>query len=196
MDWPPVKNKRDMYRRLALGEFGNTIPMYFSLADWERCEIAARHAGLWGVRSAVIQGDPRLRLNVPRDEVATYVRRVFPDGGMNISPMVDPYAVLRGEVHLSDYGEPFGLRLFYVPPGKEVAPGEDPWRGRFKRWGAHAHGVTAREIIRYYLWPSDWADIEVLLDRYPGHVVEFSACDRAVGLVPGRNTCVWEVRAY
>jgi hypothetical protein len=34
----------------------------------------------------------------------------------------------------------------------------------------------------------------MLLERYPHHVIELSACSRAVGVIPLRNTCVWEVR--
>ena len=188
-----VRTKRQMYRMLAAGEFGNTVPQWFDLAAWEADSEAARYA-LWGVRSGLAGGDKRMRLNVPRDEVVALCRNWFPSGGMNLSPMIDMYAVLRAEVYESNFGEPFGLNVFYVPPGKLVP--EDPWRGSFKRYGSRAWGIKALHLLREHLWPGDWEDLWLTLDRFPGHVVELSACDRAVGVIPHRNTICWEVRSY
>ncbi len=189
-----VTNKRRMYAELARGGFGNTVPQYFSAEEWEASPDWSRYP-LWGIRSGAAGGDKRMRLNVPRGEVAPLYREWFPAGGGNISPMIDRWAVMRGEVFENDFGHPFGLNLIYVPPGSEIDP-KDPWRGSFRKYGTPAHGAAALAILKAYLWPSDFEDLRATLDAYPGHVVEFSACDRAVGIVPHRNTIIWEVRLY
>lgn len=189
---PAITTKAEMYRLLAAGKLGNAIPQYFSLGEWMSSPDHGRY-DLWGIRSMAAGGDRRMRLNVPTGEVARLWSLWYPHGGGNISPMIDRHAVLRGHVHESDV-EPFGLTLWYVPPGKVVEA--DPWRGSFREYGRHAHGAAARLILDQYLWPADRDDLADLLARYPGHVVEFTAADRAIGLVPVRNTVVWEVRLY
>lgn len=188
-----ISTKPKMYRLLSAGALGNTLPVWYSVESWEADPGTAAYR-LWGIRSVSKAGDPRMRLNVPAGEVADLYREWYPSGGGSISPMIDRYAVLRAEVFENDFGHPFGLSLFYVPPG--LACPADPWRGSFRKSGRHAHGAAAVAIMKAYLWPSDYEDVRALLERYPGHVVEFSACDRAVGVIPHRNTIIWEVRKY
>lgn len=188
----PIRTKMDMYRRLGGGEFGNTIPVFYSVEEWENNDCP--NYGLWGIRSVSAAGDPRMRLNVPAEEIPSLFRSWYPNGGGNISCMIDRWAVLRAEVFEQPWAEPFGLSMFYVPPG-QVDP-DSPWRGSFRKYGRSVGGVLTQAILQNYLWPSDYEDLKVLLDRFPGHVIEFSACDRAVGLIPNRNTVIWEVRAY
>lgn len=190
MNYSSVLNKKDMYRRLAAGEFGNTVPQWFSVELWEK---DAAPYSLWGIRSGLAGGDKRMRLNVPTQEVADLYRSWFPQGGGNISPMIDMYVELRGEVVECPDVHP-GLLLFHVEPGKVVP--EDPWRGSFKKYGQQKKGLAAWNILKTFLWPSDLEDLKILLDIYPEHVIEFSACNRAVGVIPHRNTVIWEVRKY
>jgi hypothetical protein len=51
-------------------------------------------------------------------------------------------------------------------------------------------------LIREAMTPSSYDDWLMLIDRYPGHVLEVSIYDRCLGDVPGRNALVWEVRRY
>lgn len=185
-----IRTKRRMYSLLASGALGNTVPQWFDLPSWEADPESARWP-LWGIRSGVAGGDRRMRLNVPREEVAALYCDWFPAGGGNLSPMIDRWATLRAEVWESHIG-PFGLTVFY-PTAVDPA---DPWRGSFRRYGRAVQGVTATGLLRAHLWPSDYEDLRVLLDRYHGHVVELSACSRAVGVVPHRNTVIWECRCY
>jgi len=190
---PPLFYKSQMYHALSTGQLGNSVPMFFGLEEWLHEKDDCNHYGLWGVRSLTPGDRKRCRLNVPTGEVAEYWCKWFGSGGGNISPMLDRWAVLRGQV-LEPRHPPFGLTLDYVPPGK--VDEESPWHGSFNKYGTTARGIVAWEILRCYLWPSDLEDLRVLLERYPGHVVEFSACDRAVGLIANRNTVWWEVRLY
>lgn len=190
---PPIRTKQQMFRLLSAGLLGNTVPQWFSLPEWEADPDAAKYP-LWGVRSGLAGGDKRMRLNVPSRDVPDLYREWFPSGGGNLSPMVDHAAVLKAEVFESDFA-PFGLNLFYVPPDKTVRY-RQPWREAFREHGKQVRGLAVWKILEAYLWPSDLEDLRALLERFPGHVVEFTACDRAMGIVPNRNTVFWEVRLY
>lgn len=62
----PITRKAQMYDALARGEFGNTIPQYFSVEAWE-ADPAAQRIAVWGVRSMVPSGP--CRMYVPREEL-------------------------------------------------------------------------------------------------------------------------------
>lgn len=189
-----IRSKRQMYEMLASGVFGNTIPQYFSVAEWEASVDHDRYP-LWGIRSGAAGGDPKCRLNVPTAEVAPLFRQWFPGDDGNISYMVDEWAVLRGEViDTVDAPQP-GLNLFYVPPTATIDRA-DPWRGSFRNFGRHVAGVGLRLILEQYLWQSDLEELRDLIDRYPEHAIEFTACSKAVGRIPNRNCVIWEVRRY
>jgi hypothetical protein len=190
----PIETKKQMYAALAAGAFGNTIPQYFDVGVWEKSPDHDKY-DLWGIRVSSGGGDPRMRLNWPREDVARYVRDSDLAGNVNISPMIDKHAVLRAEVTEITFGDRIGLYAWYVPPGSPV-PHNDPWRGGFRLFGREAFGSAVRVILEHHLWPEDYNNVRRLLRDYPEHVVEFSACDRAVGVMPMRNTIIWEVRRY
>ena len=188
----PITDKRQMYRLLAAGSFGNTIPQFFSVADWLASPDAARFP-LWGVRSARTSMHPACRLNCPAAEVAAHAARHFPDGP-NISMMVDAVA-----------GVTAWLEVWESPGGLVVEGVEHPdtaggwtWRNsmrdpaRRRAW----HGTAARLLLARHLNENDRDDLAMTLDRFPGHVVELSALDRCLGVVPHRRGVVWEVRNY
>src|SRR6185312_7560996 len=81
-----IKDKATMYRHLAAGHFGNAIPQYFGVADWEASPDCERYP-LWGVRT-LTPGGP-CRLLCPRGEVRQTVRSFAPHK-TNISVMVGP----------------------------------------------------------------------------------------------------------
>lgn len=53
--------------------------------------------------------------------------------------------------------------------------------------------VTA--LLRKYMDPTSFVEVFELLDEYPDCVVEFSTYGQDCGILPGRNTLIWEVRA-
>ena len=63
----PITTKRRMHALLAAGAFGNTLPQFFTVADWSNAPDAQRYSA-WGVRT-LTPGGP-CRLNCPRNEVA------------------------------------------------------------------------------------------------------------------------------
>jgi hypothetical protein len=63
--------------------------------------------------------------------------------------------------------------------------------------GQHAHGLRASGLIKQHLCPNSQEWLEMLLERYLEHVIEFSTYSRKWGtLWPSYNTVFWEVRAY
>lgn len=170
----PITNKRQMYSLLRAGHLGNTIPNYSSLSEW----ATAPSSPLWGIRSQ-IPSDPRCRLNVLAKDVPGY----FFENAL-ISPMIDNWACLRGQI-CNNYLEVIDTKCPYVP-----------WREGFTNHRRDFTGSSVSSILSAYLWPNDLEDMRILLSLYPDHVIEFTACTRAIGDVPLRNTVIWEARLY
>ncbi len=185
-----IRDKVSMYRALSRGDFGNTIPQFYSVESWLASDDCYRFA-LWGVRSSRVSSHTKTRMFVPRDEVADYANQHFADG-VNISCMVD--AVCEITAWLEVYESETGL----VVQGIEHPPKGLSWRegmrnpALLKTW----NGIAAKQILRKHLNANSLDDLDIVLSRYPGHVVEMSAVDRCVGTVPHRNAIVWEVRNY
>lgn len=181
-----IASKQQMYEHLVRGDFGNAVPQWFSLHDW-LADPSTRAFPLWGIRSLTPM-DKRMFLDVPIGDVPEMVTKHH--GGLaNLSPMVDPFMIFRCEVFEADFA-PCGLRVW------GTADRELKWREAFRHTAREWSGVAANAILRNYLWPNDYEDLMTLLERYPGHVVEMTVCDRAVGKIPMRNTVIWEVRNY
>lgn len=60
----------------------------------------------------------------------------------------------------------------------------------------HAIGTKAMAIVRHFLDGNSQDDLFGLFERYPDHVIEFTALDKYVGILPRRNTLIWEVRFF
>lgn len=181
-----------MYRRLTAGEFGNTIPQYFSVEEWSAHPDSGKY-GMWGVRSATQSAHPACKLYVPRGEVAAYAHKHFPDGP-NISMMVDTVVGVTAWLELWD--SPSGLVVEGVQY-PEIWNGWN-WRNsmrepaRRKAWS----GTAARMVLARHLNANSLEDVMELLERFPDHVVELSALTSCMGSVPHRNSVIWECRLY
>ena len=183
---PPVANKADMYRRLSSGEFGNTVPQWFDLEQWE---AESPRYQWWGVRT-LTPGGP-CELNVHRDWVPLWVARFERDGfRCNISPMVDRLSRVRMWANVWDSPTGLVLECILNPPHGAS------WRKLMPTNAKTYSGITARSLLSATLNENSHDDLRILLEQYPDHVIEFSALDRCFGTVPGRNAVVWEVRRY
>lgn len=178
-----ITDKRTMYRMLSQGCFGNTVPAFMGLEAWE-ARGQEWNAPAWGVRS-LASGDPRMRLDLPTEEVPAYCRSVFGSDPFNISPMVDPWLTLRAEV----FDSPIGIACRYV-----IGRPELKWRRAFDECGQYSDRPWARMMLKEHLNPNSYDDLTAIFDRYPGHVVELTAINRCFGTVPHRNAVIWEVR--
>lgn len=182
----PVRSKHAMYRLLEDGVLGNTIPHYSSLEEWQAVPEAANPVLRWAVRTKVAGGPfyPHLVSSVVPEVVNCVVHY-----GVDISVMLTSV----GEVTF--YGEAWDGLLGWSVSGREW-PGHDHQPRAIMRAPCRWTGLAARLVLERHLNPSSLADLNVLRDRYPGHVYEFSTLDRNYGTVPGRNAVVWEVRDY
>lgn len=57
-------------------------------------------------------------------------------------------------------------------------------------------GLKTQLLLKEMMSPSSFSDFEILTQKYNSHVIEFSVYSCFLGDRPGRNTLVWEVRAY
>ncbi len=60
----------------------------------------------------------------------------------------------------------------------------------------HCTGSEIRVLLNTYMDPSSHDDIDMLFELYPDATIEFSCFSVDVGVFPGRNTLIWEVRNY
>lgn len=178
----PITEKKQMYELLQAGMLGNRVPIWFDLQQW-RQDTDDGKGELWALRSMRKSDKAKLRLGLAPSEVIPTANQLFPAGGFNVSPVYNEFMTARIDVALTE-ADPAGLYVYWTQD-KTLRNG---WQ--------HSHGVTARMLLRQHLWPSDLDCLDELLELYPDHVVELSAFERAVGVVPCRNTVTWEVRRY
>ncbi len=205
---PPVLTKKDFVKRYAAGEFGNASPTWNT---WQEVS-ASNYQGMVHLRNRVAGGptwynipanyvEPVLYYVTTLDHKGTAAKArayadynyklKYPEKPENIyfSGMAPtPKTLLQGEV-MRDFRDG-SLYLYYSQVKK-------PMRDALKEKAAEASGIVADHLLRRYLCPNSREWLYVLLDRYPNHVVEFSAYGEKWGtLAPLFNTCFWEVRHY
>ena len=188
MEWPPVQTKQDFVRRYALGEFGNHSPTWGSLAEFIAYKYPSTRVGLCHIRNRIAGGPTWY--SVPGEEVEHHWKQLVLHGAdannLYISLMAPTEQTLfQGEV-IQDVG---GLDLTYTTVAK-------PMRDALHERSLRARGIIAVALLRYYLCPRSYEWLQVLLDRYSHHAVEFSTYSRNWGTLPHYNTVFWEVRLY
>jgi len=196
-----------MYELLKAGAFGNTIPIYSPFealalyTDPPPAGVMESSEGVWTVRTRSKPGTQLPDYSVPvrgflklamlihswRTEYKVDVNDIM----ISPNPPDDKIAI-QGELMRT----PLGLHFKYnCTPNKSLRRAMDEFTEDGDRAG-YATGLTAKMLLQQNLTPSSYADLEAVLDQYPDHVVELTAWAVEVGNIPGRNTCVWEVRLY
>lgn len=182
--YPPVLTKRDMVRRYGRGEFGNRAPTWMTLAEFQ----SSKYRGLVHIRNRVAGGPTWY--NIPESEVTAEWIKLVESGisadSLYLSGMAPHHlGTIQGEVMRStDY-----LTLRYNTQ-------KLPMREGFSVENLQATGSVALILLRYYMNDPSYEWLNVLLDRYPEHVVEFSCFSCCWGTVPRHNGVIWEVRNY
>ena len=181
--WPPVHTKRDFVRRFALDEFGNHSPTWNTLQEY----LAANYnGGLIHLRNRI--AGSKTWYNVAPNDVDLYWQEALASGltpkDLYISAMAPTEKTLiQGEILQTHEG----LNLYYTKVAK-------PMRDALQEQSDTAVGLRATLMLRHYLCPNSYEWLQVLLDRYTGHVIEFSTYSVNFGTLPHYNTCFWEVR--
>ena len=178
----PVTNKADFYRRFTAGEFGNHGPMWETYRDYR----ASGYRGNIAIRTRTPGG--RCDYHIPRRQVPERIRDFrlngYGDEMMQFSAMApDDKIAVQGEAMFADTG----LKLF-------VSFMKVPMRVALLAAGRHIEGLRAAALLRHYADPDSFDWIMHLLEEFPGHTVEFGCYTCPWGVVPGRNTVIWEVR--
>lgn len=63
------------------------------------------------------------------------------------------------------------------------------------RLGKTMKGLQVKLYLESIMTPNSWTDLQELLDKYPGSVIEFSVYEHCLGCYPGRNCLIWEIRS-
>jgi hypothetical protein len=183
-----VRTKEENFRLWTTGAFGNRLRAWRTVADWRRSDfggrVSLRYLGL---------GGGFCRYDLRPDEVDDVLREWVADGAELGRVMVnegapDDAIVVQGE-YLNDV-LPGAVEAFVYSRVRSKM------REAFASERIEVPGLLGRFLLHAAMTPSSWADFEVLLERYPGHVLEVSVYARCLGDVPGRNALVWEVRRY
>lgn len=182
--YPTVRSKWDFVKRYKAGEFGNASPTWNSAAE---C-LKSNYRGLVHIRNTQIGG--ATFYNVKVEDLEAKMKEVTALGYNAIDLYISAMApsertTMQGEIMRGATGP----RLYY---NKQPVP----MRTGFETERLYAGGVTSTELMRHYMNPKSYDWLQVLFDRYPGHVIEFSCYEVEWGTLPGYNTCFWEVRSY
>jgi hypothetical protein len=184
--YPPVNSKIDFSKRYKKGEFGNASPTWNTLQDFMR---SGYDKGPVHLRNRIAGGPTWY--DVPCDKVFEMWDYVLNLGVTSDQLYISAMAptertVLQGEVIQSNRG---GLDFHYSTLAKTM-------RESLREKSHYVSGEIARRIIQSELCPRSYDWLQILLERYPFHVVEFSTYAVEWGTIPGFNTVFWEVRNY
>jgi len=193
VDVHPVLTKKQNFRLWQGGEFGNKLLAWRTVSDWR----ASGFAGSVVLRVLLPVGGGPTLYNVRPNEVDGVVREWTRSGVPLEDIMVNEAApdrdvVLQGEYLNDVYGAGDDVSWGYFLHSRVVRHMRDALAER----SGVVCGLAADVMLRQAMTPSSHEDWLLLLDRYPGHVLEVSIYGRCLGDTPWRNTLVWEVRRY
>jgi hypothetical protein len=178
-EFKPVLTKQDFVRRYYNNEFGNRSPTWQTFKEYKESD----YRGLVHLRNRNAASSSYYNLN-PKQAAKQW--SVIDPKQFYISAMA-PHdkGVIQGEIKR----ETVGLYLEYNTQ-------KLPMREGFEIERQHASMVTAQQLLVNAMDPNSWEWLNVLLQRYLDHVVEFSTFSEPWGTIPGYNTVFWEVRKY
>ncbi len=186
MNYRPVMTKRDFVYRYKKGEFGNAAPTWDYVIDF--ISDPNTPSGPFHLRNRIVGGPTYYDLS--EHELVEKYQLCLANGGRSGDYYVSAMAptektVIQGEV-MQGYNS---LNLHYSTIKK-------PMRDALSLKARTVVGVHARMMLDQTMCPNSRGWLDILLDRYHGHVIEFSVYDCEWGTVPGFNTVFWEVRNY
>lgn len=186
---PPVLTKADFVKRYAAGEFGNRSPTWQTFEEWYDATVrewrSVGSVNSYHLRNRTAGGTTYYALSWPNlyevwveqsDKKAWYCSAMCPH----------EHNLLQGEVMLTTEGVYLNYSTVVGKPMREALAEESK----------HAYGLRAIFLLKQALNPVSYDWLQVLLDLYPDHTVEFTALSVEWGTLPGYNTLFWEVRRY
>lgn len=170
---------------MSAGLWGNRLAIW-PLADFvDDGNLLARYV----LRYLGAAGGAWCFYHLMAEQIPEAVMRIVSEGGdpslITVNRQAPPHLSTLNAEYLNE-GRGW---LFY-----SIAP--LPMREALRLHPRHADGLRARLILKHFLSPASYADLEPILECYPDHVIEVSAFSCCLGDLPGRNAVVWEVRQY
>lgn len=180
-----VLSKRGFYDRWRAMEFGNRVHSWDTIAEVN----ASGLPGPFAIRYRT-PGSPWCQYHIEKEKLQEVADKFIALGAnpalMEFSPMhKENRLVLQGEVQRDHRG----LCLLF-------STAKAPMRVALSKAGQSVFGYTATQVLSSVMDAASYMDLRELLDSYPDHVIEFSTYSVNVGIIPGRNTVIWEVRKY
>jgi len=169
---------------------------------------ALHHAGLLGNRPQSWETIEELRASGYRGPVTIRHR--------NINTRLCAYGIRHDalEPYILSSGKPANEFNYHAPPPDdrltiqgELMRSARSWELIYSRWKLpmrvafaknveYASGVGALAIIKQYMCPNSYGDVQDIFDQYDGCAIEFTCFECSTGHLPNRNTLIWEVRHY
>lgn len=185
MEYKPILNKRQFVKEYMKGTFGNRSPTWDNISEFLEHD---RGPGPFHIRNRIRSAHTWYDIagrNVPAVWEAA-LRAGYDPKDLYISQMAPTSKTLiQGEIQQT----PAGIALFHTCVAL-------PMREALAVNSHQDYGIIALETLRHFMCVNSYEWMETLLDRYPGHVLEFSTYSCNFGTVPGRNTVWWECRLY
>lgn len=181
-----VKTKHENFRLLEQGSFGNKLRIWNSIDEI----IESGYKGTVSMRYKDLYGGSFYAYDVPilkiEDTQDTWMKKGAEKENIVFNESApDHLLLIQGELMWEIY--PYYL-LYSLEREKKMNDA--------LKYGKHASGLTALNLLKGCLNPSSYSDMMALLELYPDSVIEFSAYSISLGDIPGRNTIIWEVRNY
>jgi hypothetical protein len=189
-----ILNKKQFYEMYDKNLFGNKALAWNSYKEI----LDSSWRGNICIRSKIGFARKKVRYNVPREKIAEIIKEFEEEGIKKESitfnqSMPDDFILIQGEVSSSDFNineensSPLRMRYSLIRKPMLLALAEKD---------EEVYGLKVLEILRHFLWENSYNNIMELLEEYPEHVIEFSAYNKEVGDIKGRNAVIWEVRKY
>jgi hypothetical protein len=181
-----IRTKSQMYGLLLSGAFGNTIRAW-TYDEWLRESNKPSHAG-FRYCSHKLHGPCLTGLYIGQLEIAleSYEKAGWPKRDAIIGEELPNHRrIFQGEVCISERG----YDLTYTTQAL-------PMRPAMAQEQLYADGISALVLMRRFIDPQSLSEIVDLSAEHDNAVVEFTTCSIDVGMIPHRNTVIWEVRNY
>ena len=176
----PIMRKKQFVSLYSQGVFGNHSPTWDTLDEYQR----SCWSGLVHLRNRIAGGATHYNLKYIA-ACALWKRQANPNNWYCSAMAPTEKTIFQGEVMRGIWG----LEITYTTIAL-------PMREALRQETKTARGIVASSLLKHFLdvRSQDW--LEVLLDRYSEHVIEFSTYSECWGKIEGYNTVFWEVRKY
>lgn len=183
-----IKSKAQMFDLLQRDIFGNHF-IYEPVRQWIQKTQIFPLKGRYSLRFGLQKGAPwKYRLSLLD---VGYELSHLPEGlslediMITVDPEETTIPILQGEFSILDTGP-----YLYCSKSPEVM------RVALEQAPEHYSGLSAKLILEHFLDPSSYDDLMAVAYNYPDHMIEFGCYNQDVGVIPHRNTVIWEVRNY